>query len=118
MRLYLLAAYLALPMVAGCSAPLRDTLITSANAAREIEVTAADELHTRCTLKYQKAPPPPVADLDRVCLPMGVTYRILRAARLAALAALSSDDKAAMLKATADLAAATGAAVKAAKELP
>lgn len=103
---------------AGCGATLHDKGVIAANSAREVEVTAGEELGARCTQAYRTAPPPPIAELDVKCVPARAAYGVLRAARLAMLAALTKSDDAELLQRAAELATATAAAVKAAKELP
>lgn len=82
--------------LAGCAAPL-DAAKRSANAARDLAPVLAAVIDEACTAEYVKAGqagalvgPARIAELDRVCLPLRASYRALRAAHLAAVAAILS----------------------------
>lgn len=84
-----LALALSLAMV-GCSGPL-DGAKRAANAARDLAPTLGVILDEACTAEYQRAPSAArIAELDRGCLPLRASYRALRAAHLAAVAAILS----------------------------
>lgn len=79
-----------------CAGPL-DAAKRSANAARDLAPTLAAVLDEACTAEYSRAAQAGalvaqarVAELDRVCLPLRASYRALRAAHLAAVAAILS----------------------------
>lgn len=113
------AVGLAAGLLTGCGATARDTAITSVNFAKEVEVTAGAELEDRCTKKLEHAPPPPVETIAAKCGPARAAYGVLRAARLATLAALvKSGADPELVQRAAELANATAAAVKAGKDLP
>ena len=81
---------LALALLASCAGPL-DGAKRAANAARDLAPTLAVVLDEACTSEYQRAPSAArVAELDKVCLPLRASYRALRAAHLAAVAAILS----------------------------
>lgn len=76
--------------LAGCAGPL-DGAKRAANAARDMAPALAVVLDEACTAEYQRAPSAArVVELDRVCLPLRASYRALRAAHLAAVAAILS----------------------------
>jgi hypothetical protein len=83
--------FLALALtLTGCAGPL-DGAKRAANAARDLAPTLAVVLDEACTAEYQRAPSAArVVELDRVCLPLRASYRALRAAHLAAVAAILS----------------------------
>jgi len=102
-----------------CGASARDGAIGAVNFAKEVEVTAGVELEERCTKKLEHAPPPPVETIAAKCGPARAAYGVLRAARLATLAALvKSGADPELVQRAAELANATAAAVKAGKDLP
>lgn len=87
---------LLLALGAGCAGPL-DAAKRSANAARDLAPVLAAVIDEACTKEYAKAEkagalvgPARIAELDKVCLPLGASYRALRAAHLAAVAAILS----------------------------
>lgn len=91
-----LGVLLALSLTASCAGPL-DAAKRSANAARDLAPVLAAVIDEACTAEYVKAGqagalvgPARIAELDRVCLPLRASYRALRAAHLAAVAAILS----------------------------
>ena len=93
-----IACSLALSLVAtfGCAGPL-DAAKRTTNAARDLAPVLAAVIDEACTKEYAKAlQAGPIvglarqAELDKVCLPLGASYRALRAAHLAAVAAILS----------------------------
>lgn len=93
-----IACSLALSLVATCGCAGRlDAAKRSANDARDLAPVLAAVIDEACTKEYAKAEkagalvgPARIAELDKVCLPLGASYRALRAAHLAAVAAILS----------------------------
>jgi hypothetical protein len=81
---------LLLALASGCAGPL-DGAKRAANAARDVAPGLAAVIDESCTAEYTRASSAArVAELDRVCLPLRASYRALRAAHLAAVAAILS----------------------------
>lgn len=117
-------------LMTACASSSLDTAVYSANAARSTEVVAGELLRERCTDRYRAAANlktaaeirARVAELDRGCLPARKAYGVLRAGRLALLAAITaykvSQNEAQLLTAVTRAASAATAAAEAVEAIP